>query len=298
MTKHKENFDGVVDKAMQLNGRAYMRPVIEKELLHYDILFALDKKGLLDQLTFQGGTCLRLCFGASRFSEDLNFVGGREFKPADLMAIKACIEEYIGDRYGLDVSVTEPKDTVQASERDGVKVNKWQIKIITAPERPDIPKQLIKVEVANIPAYTREARSLKNNYDFLPDGYSDTLVFTESLTEIMADKLIAFPACQRYIRYRDIWDLQWIQKQGGVFDEILIKNKIIDYQIDDYPQRLSQMIEQLPEITHSKEFAAQMSRFLPVSIQDRTLNKEKFYQFLAQDVTDLLKRVQDILDFQ
>lgn len=63
---HKENFNNIVDKAMQLNGRAHMRPVIEKELLHYDILFALDKKGLLDQLTFQGGTCLRLCFGALR----------------------------------------------------------------------------------------------------------------------------------------------------------------------------------------------------------------------------------------
>ncbi|HET6629122.1 MAG TPA: nucleotidyl transferase AbiEii/AbiGii toxin family protein, partial [Woeseiaceae bacterium] len=46
------------------------RPVVEKELLHYDILFALDTEGLLDPLTFQGGTSLRLCYGAQRFSED------------------------------------------------------------------------------------------------------------------------------------------------------------------------------------------------------------------------------------
>ena len=53
-----------------------MRPVIEKEILHYDILFCLDQAGLLKDLVFQGGTCLRLCYGANRFSEDLDFAGG------------------------------------------------------------------------------------------------------------------------------------------------------------------------------------------------------------------------------
>ena len=31
-------------------------PVVEKELLHYDILAALDTSGWLDRLVFQGGT--------------------------------------------------------------------------------------------------------------------------------------------------------------------------------------------------------------------------------------------------
>ncbi|MGX9367273.1 nucleotidyl transferase AbiEii/AbiGii toxin family protein [Desulfoplanes sp. PS50] len=62
------HFAALVDKAMILSGRGHMRPVIEKELLHYDILFSLDKEGLLDILTFQGGTSLRLCYGAPRFS--------------------------------------------------------------------------------------------------------------------------------------------------------------------------------------------------------------------------------------
>lgn len=62
------NFAALVGKAMNFSGRGHMRPVIEKELLHYDILFSLDKEGLLDILTFQGGTSLRLCYGAPRFS--------------------------------------------------------------------------------------------------------------------------------------------------------------------------------------------------------------------------------------
>src|SRR3546814_14291454 len=56
----KESFNDIVEQAMRIPGRAHMRPVIEKELLHYDILFALSQAKMLDSLTFQGGTSLRL----------------------------------------------------------------------------------------------------------------------------------------------------------------------------------------------------------------------------------------------
>ena len=50
------DFTELANLAMAGAGRGHMRPVIEKELLHYDILFGLDSAGLLDELTFQGGT--------------------------------------------------------------------------------------------------------------------------------------------------------------------------------------------------------------------------------------------------
>ena len=59
------DFNLLVEMAMREKNLNHMRPVIEKELLHYDILFALDSKGFLDNLTFQGGTCLRLCYNCS-----------------------------------------------------------------------------------------------------------------------------------------------------------------------------------------------------------------------------------------
>ena len=63
-----EDFNALVERAMRVGNRAHMRPVIEKELLHHDILFALDAEGVLDSLTFQGGTSLRLCYGSARLS--------------------------------------------------------------------------------------------------------------------------------------------------------------------------------------------------------------------------------------
>ena len=78
-----------------------MRPVVEKELLHYEILQSLDAEGLLKYLVFQGGTSLRLCRGSDRFSEDLDFAGGVDFSSDAMQPIKACVEKHIGERYEI-----------------------------------------------------------------------------------------------------------------------------------------------------------------------------------------------------
>lgn len=138
------------------------------------ILFCLEQSGLLDDLVFQGGTSLRLCYGGNRFSEDLDFAGGNNFSSNQLTDMKQCIEDYIGTRYGLEVTVKEPETLKQQPEYSELKISKWQIAVITSPDRKDLPKQRIKIEVANIPAYTRNILPLRNNYDSLPDGYIDT----------------------------------------------------------------------------------------------------------------------------
>ena len=101
----KVNFADLVGQAMESAELDGMRNVVEKELLHYDILFCLDREGLLQNLTFQGGTSLRLCYGGNRFSEDLDFAGGIGFSGTDLKNLKSCIEDYLGSRYGLEVAV-------------------------------------------------------------------------------------------------------------------------------------------------------------------------------------------------
>lgn len=40
---------------------AGLTPVIEKEIVHYEIIRSLGRNGLLQDITFQGGTSLRLC---------------------------------------------------------------------------------------------------------------------------------------------------------------------------------------------------------------------------------------------
>ena len=291
MKTEQENFAQLVNLAMQTTNVSHMRAVIEKELLHYDILFALERGGFLDKLVFQGGTSLRLCYGGNRFSEDLDFAGGKEFNSFMLKDIKACIEKYIGERYGLEVTVKEPKELKKDPKYSELKIDKWQVAVVTAPQRKDLPKQKIKLEVANIPAYTKQPLPLNVNYDFLPDGYSDTLILAESLDEVMADKIISLPATTKYVRHRDIWDLAWLQQQGAQLDIELVKNKVADYQLEQYQSMLSHLIDRLPELITSPEFIGEMKRFLDTEVFDRTLGKEKFQLYLQNTLTELFKTV-------
>ena len=285
------DFNALVAKAMQQAEVAAMRPVIEKELLHYDILYCLDQAGLLNELVFQGGTSLRLCHGGNRFSEDLDFAGGVDFSSARLAEMKTCIEDYIGKRYGLEVTVKEPASLKQEKEYAELRIDKWQINITTAPGQKDMPKQKIKLEVANVPAYTKEALPLRNNYDFLPDGYEDTLVFTETLDEVMADKLISLPATQRYIRHRDLWDLVWLQQQNARLNPELIRLKLADYKIPDYQFMLEGRIASLDEIVAGAAFHNEMKRFLPTNVYDRTLGQDKFKSFMLGALKKMLTEV-------
>lgn len=283
------DFLALVDLALQTPGRANLAPVVQKELLHYDILFCLDTEGLLDSLTFQGGTALRLCYGAQRFSEDLDFVGGRDFTRERLAPIRSCIEHYIGHRYGLEVSVKEPAALRHEREHADLNIDKWQIAVTTAPGWPDLPRQRVKIEVANIDAYSRTPRALQVNYPFLPDGYGDTIVLVETLDEVMADKLVSLINTTSHVRHRDLWDLRWLKQQGAQLRSDWVARKIEDYRCNDFLQRLQDMITRIPDLLEGAPFGQEMLRFLPQDVFERTLEKAKFRAVLAEELIALLR---------
>lgn len=292
----KADFAKLVERAMRPESRKGLRPVVEKELLHYDILFALDQAGFLKTLTFQGGTSLRLCYASDRFSEDLDFAGGPSFSSRQLEAMAKTLEEHLGSRYGLEVGVKEPKELRDLPQNDGITVDKWQVSVTTSPGNNRMPKQHIKIEVANIPAYTSNLLTLARNYDFLPNGYEDTLLNVEKLEEIMADKLVAFPACTSHIRHRDIWDLRFLMRKGAQLDAGLVKLKIADYGIENFEELLDSAIGRLPEIIRSEAFAEEMSRFVPADARADTFGRgEWWFERLTPQITKIFGDLRDEL---
>jgi len=285
----REDFDKLVDMAMDNPALTAMRPVVEKELLHYEIFQALDREGLLKDLVFQGGTALRLCCGSDRFSEDLDFAGDVDFSAEKMEKIKDCIEKRIGDRFGLNVSVSPKPASTSAGF---VKVDKWWISIETAPENPSMPKQKIKIEIANIPAHTKELLPLRANYESVR-ALPTVLVNTESLDEVMADKILAFPTSlinkegnsvgisDSKIRHRDIWDLAWLARQGAKLNSNLVSAKISDYGIQNFDNLLGIAIELIPEIVKDRQFKAQMSRFIDSAIVDKMLSTDAHFEYLS-----------------
>ncbi|MDO8298940.1 nucleotidyl transferase AbiEii/AbiGii toxin family protein [Lacisediminimonas sp.] len=298
------DFNQLVELAMRESRLAAMRPVVEKEILHYDIFQALDSAGLLKDLVFQGGTSLRLCRGADRFSEDLDFAGGTDFTAASMHRIKECIEAHLGKRYYLKISVKEP--TGESGDIENIKVDKWVISVETSPGRPDIPRQRIKLEIANIPAYTRELVPLVLNYDFLA-GMPEVLVVTESISEVLADKVVAFPTSladmsgaavasgSRKIRHRDIWDLAWLTRKRAVLMPELVIKKVADYRIDNYAALLDNAIVALPSVVHDPAFMGQMQRFIDQDTLAKTLARSDYLDYLATTVGGLLSDMRDYL---
>ena len=137
-------------------GLGTLIPVIEKELIHYDIFDALDELGLLNSLTFQGGTCLRLCYGAQRYSEDLDFCAGEAFGDIDFASLAVKLDKRLGAKFGANVRVRGPG---KANDFGNVSVKRWVVVVDTAPARPDLPSQKVKIEVASVAARTAWVRS-------------------------------------------------------------------------------------------------------------------------------------------
>lgn len=298
----KQDFEKLVDMAMSNAALSAMRPVVEKELLHYEIFYALDAEGLLKDLVFQGGTSLRLCRGSDRFSEDLDFVGGVNFSAASMARIKECVQARIGERFGLKVAVNNKPAKVGGDGIDHVKVDKWWILIETAPGKPDMPGQRIKLEIANIPAHTRELVPLRANYEStraMPTIY----VNTESLDEIMADKILAFPtslldrlgrpaaSASTKIRHRDIWDLAWLATRGARLNPKLVEAKIGDYGVQGYREMLDQAIGRIPAIVKSQQFKDQMTRFVDSDTVAKTLANDAYLDYLANSVGNLFAQM-------
>lgn len=135
---------------------------------------------------------------------------------------------------------------------------------------------------------------LRLNYDFLL-GYGTLLVNAESLDEILADKIVAFPASVKNIRYRDIWDLAWLVQQDARLVPSLVEQKIGDYRIEGFEQLLGDAIVRLPALIAGKPFKDQMTRFIDAETISRTLDEPDFVAYLANTVGGLLNEMAENL---
>lgn len=124
-------------------------PIVEKELIHYDIIRALDESRWLDGLTFQGGTCLRLCYGAVRYSEDLDFTTALDLEESDLAGFQELLSDSLRSKYDMGVRVKDPKK-IKHFEGGG-SMKRWQVVVDTAPARPDLPSRKSRLRSRKYP---------------------------------------------------------------------------------------------------------------------------------------------------
>lgn len=267
-------FDSLVEKVILQNTEyPTLRTVIEKEILHYDILRCMSEAGFLKNLTFMGGTCLRDCYGSVRLSEDLDFSGGFDFLKSDMVELSTVIENTINKKYSLPVTITEPTKETGNTET-------WKIKVITRPERPDLPAQKINIDICLLPSHERKVSMLKNPYG-IDMGIEGILLYAESLQEILCDKIIAFARRPNRVKNRDLWDIHWLNQKNVLLNKELLLQKLNDRKIDEtaFWQLYKTRLEKIKD--GQKDFLFEMRRFLMPSAFNPQFESEMWWEYLV-----------------
>ncbi len=274
--------DQLVDSALKSRSDlTILRPVVEKELLHHDILREMSEAGLLTGLSFIGGTCLRACYGSARLSEDLDFTGGRDFKRSDLAKLGDVLTERLQTRYGLPVNVSDPVKT-------GGKVSTWKLTIETRGDKKHLPAQRIHVDICAIPSHDPRPLMLRNLYG-IDLGTSGLILQAHSREEILADKIIALALRENRVKNRDLWDIAWLVQQGVALPAHLIPLKIQDHQRTkgEFTQLVEGRLKALQtEPKMRSEFIAEIRRFLPAATVRGTLENPAYWDFLNQTLQE------------
>lgn len=276
-------FDKLVDEALKNQPHvAPLRIVVEKELLHHEILRVLSQNDLLIDLTFVGGTCLRSIYGVVRLSEDLDFTGGINFDRKSLSALAQLLIDTIYEKYGFLVQVSEPI-------KDKLNVDTWKIKVETRPQQKNLPSQRISIDICAVPSYDRKPMLLLNPYG-VDMGTSGLIIQAQTREEIYADKLLDFAFRPNRIKHRDLWDIGWLHGVGvkptiGLIpDKLRDRNQTNEHFLTLFDERRKLLSE---DSTIAREFDKEMRRFLGVEQLKYSLEQENFWTSLVHLVDTL-----------
>lgn len=284
-------FDQLVNEALKNQpSLSTLRAVVEKELLHHDILRILKQNNLLTELTFIGGTSLRACYGSVRLSEDLDFTGGSNFSRDTLCTMGQIIIDNLFEKYGLNVAVSEPMKDIK-------NVDTWKIKVETRPKQKNLPAQRINIDICAIPSYDRQPMMLLNPYG-VDMGTSGLIIQTESREEIYSDKLLAFAMRPNRIKYRDLWDIAWLHQQGLSPNFELIPQKLQDRLIKsrDFLNHFADRSTLLgKEKQLTKEFEKEMHRFLSHDALSQITSLNELWSFIHYLINNLNATLHDLL---
>jgi predicted nucleotidyltransferase component of viral defense system len=254
-----------------------VKAVVEKELLHHDILREMSAAGLLVGLTFIGGTCLRACYGSVRLSEDLDFTGGANFTRRTLARLAKVLVVRLEARYGLKAAVGEPT-------KETLGVDTWKLSVITQPERKDLPAQRIHIDICAIPSHDRRPMMLRNLYG-VDMGTSGLILQAQSREEILADKIIALAFRPNRIKNRDLWDIAWLKQQGVELPLALVPVKIQDHRhtAAEFRSRLKARLSTLrADPAVRRDFVKEMRRFLPAATVRETVEQKPYWDYLTE----------------
>lgn len=280
-------FNKLVDQALKKQPHvSSLKIVVEKELLHHDILRIMRDNNLMKGLVFIGGTCLRSCYGGIRLSEDLDFTGGADFSREQLSNLAKILVENLQNKYGLRVTVSEPM-------KDKQNVDTWKIKIETRKENKSLPAQRINIDISAVPSYEPRSMMLLNLYG-VDMGTSGLIIEAQSRQEIYVDKLLAFAFRPNRMKHRDLWDIMWLHGKGLQPQLDLIPHKLKDRNltVTEFMRAFHERLQLLKNDARLREeFKQEMYCFLSREQIKATFDQGDMWKFIIYLMDDLHRQM-------
>jgi predicted nucleotidyltransferase component of viral defense system len=186
---------------------------LEKEYLQYIFLNAISKYG--ESIVFKGGTCLRLCYGLERASEDLDF--STSFNAAKLKEIiNSCLNDF--NLLGID-SFSLVEKEFQGNIRFEMK---FKGPLFNGSSNS---ANNLKVDFNKNKVFFRNTCVITQVFSDIPAF----TILTLAEKEILAEKIRAIANRKQA---RDLYDLWILIKKGVEVDKQLIMKKLKEEKVD------------------------------------------------------------------
>ena len=229
--------------------------VIREELQRL-ILRYLSERGFFVHGVFQGGTAIRLVYGGTRFSEDLDFV----LRPGRTIVGLSLVELLEGLPSFMRREVPFADHSTLREQKAEAMFARYRCRLeLQAP----IGGLVINLEFSGVPSRSPRPHVMRSDT-------VDVAIVVEDESEILADKLVAL-ALRSYVKGRDVWDTWFLthERHVAVPEVGAVVAKAADYG--------TTLVELTSKIEHSKTrietsglaaLDAEMKRFLPARLYD------------------------------
>lgn len=191
-----------------------------KEIAQEIILSALSRAEFFKYAAFQGGTCLRIVHGLSRFSEDMNFVLFKSNSHFQWRQFSKEIElEFSG--YGFNTELVDKSNADDIVKKAFLKDESFGQVLKLIYERNSSDAQVIKIKLeidTNPPAGSTYA----TNVIHFPEPFS---IVTQDIPSLLAGKIHAL-LCREYVKGRDWYDLVWYFSKKPNVNLYLLQNAL------------------------------------------------------------------------
>jgi len=218
--------------------------VVAREFLQILFLKELYNQNFSKEIFFKGGTCIRLIYGGTRFSEDLDFTVMME-EEKFMKFMKKFFKE-MENRY-----------PIRFKERKSIAGKTFLITTKMEPMRNDI---FVKLDFSFREDVIENHKEviIENEYPVVFTSF----VYCLSKDEMLAEKVRAF---LNRDKYRDIYDMWVLLERGAKFQKEMINTKLKYYNQEYSPQDILEKVSSRSK----KTFIEELRPFVPISEREK-----------------------------